>query len=341
MNKILLFLAALCCMGVSYAQKTSIQCNLSEFPQATQIKVSEAVGNKIVVRDTLTPNAKQTVLFKTDIQEPTLFLFEFPTLTKDMLHIMLLPGEKATVDLSYLAEKNYINIEKAKGSGNIETYRLFREALANSSTNDEVIKKVTTILNNHSDQLISAFLVTFFDQQFEEYAGIYRTVYNGLAKKYPNNNFVNYIETKLRGSLIGLPAPEISMKDRDGNIRTLSSLKGNIVMIDFWASWCRPCRMENPNVVKLYHQYHDQGFEIFSVSMDNSRDAWLKAIADDGLVWSNHVSDLKGWTSSGGKTYGITSIPATVLIDRDGNIIARNLRGQALADKLEELFGNK
>ena len=112
-------------------------------------------------------------------------------------------------------------------------------------------------------------------------------------------------------------------------------------MIDFWASWCRPCRMENPNVVKLYHQYHDQGFEIFSVSMDNSRDAWLKAIVDDGLVWSNHVSDLKGWTSSGGKTYGITSIPATVLIDRDGNIIARNLRGQALADKLEELFGNK
>ena len=341
MKKLLLFLTALFCCAFLYAQKTSIQCNLANFPQTTQILVSEAVGNKVVVRDTLTPDAKNSVVFKTSIQEPTLFIFEFPTLTKDMLHLMALPGDKATIDLNYLAEKNYIDMEKVKGSSNIETYRLFRQALTRSNTNDEVVKNVTNILNSHTDQLISAFLVTFFDQQFEEYVSIYRNVYNGLSKKYPTNNFVSYIETKLRGTLVGQPAPEISMKDRDGNIRTLSSLKGNVVMIDFWASWCRPCRMENPNVVKLYHQYHDQGFEIFSVSMDNSREAWLKAIADDGLVWPNHVSDLKGWTSSGGKTYGITSIPATVLIDRDGNIIARNLRGQSLANKLKELFGDK
>ncbi|MBP9990847.1 MAG: redoxin domain-containing protein [Bacteroidales bacterium] len=341
MRKLIAIFSALCCCIAMQAQKVSIQCNLHGFPTTVQIKVSEAVGNKVVPRDTLTPNAKQSVVFKSDIKEPTLYILEFTTISKDALHFMALPGEKINVDIKYVQDKNYIDIEKVKGSENIETYKLFRQALANSNTTEEMEKNVAYVLNSHSDQLISAFLVTFFDQQFDEHATIYRNVYNSLSTKYPNDNFVRYIETKLKGSLVGMPAPEISMKDRDGNIRTLSSLKGNVVMIDFWASWCRPCRMENPNVVKLYHQYHDQGFEIFSVSMDNSREAWLKAIADDGLVWPNHVSDLKGWTSSGGRTYGITSIPATVLIDRDGNVIARNLRGQALADKLKEIFGTK
>jgi thiol-disulfide isomerase/thioredoxin len=110
-------------------------------------------------------------------------------------------------------------------------------------------------------------------------------------------------------------------------------------MIDFWASWCRPCRMENPNVVKLYHKYHDKGFEIYSVSLDKNRADWVRAIEQDGLVWPNHVSDLNGWTSSGGATYGIMSVPSTVLVDRDGKIIARNLRGYDLANKLKEIFG--
>lgn len=97
--------------------------------------------------------------------------------------------------------------------------------------------------------------------------------------------------------------------------------------------------MENPNVVKLYHRYHDKGFEIYSVSLDKSHNDWVKAIAQDGLVWPNHVSDLNGWTSSGGASYGITSVPSTVLIDRQGRIIAKNLRGAELANKLKEIFG--
>ena len=129
------------------------------------------------------------------------------------------------------------------------------------------------------------------------------------------------------------------MKDPDGKIRKLSDLRGKIVMIDFWASWCRPCRMENPNVVRLYHRYHDKGFEIYSVSLDKQRDQWLLAIDQDNLVWPNHVSDLNGWTSSGGAAYGITSVPSTVLVDRQGRIIARNLRGQELENKLREIFG--
>jgi thiol-disulfide isomerase/thioredoxin len=134
-------------------------------------------------------------------------------------------------------------------------------------------------------------------------------------------------------------APDIAMSDPDGKTRRLSDLRGKVVMIDFWASWCSPCRMENPNVVRLYKKYHDKGFEIYSVSLDRNREQWLRAIEKDGLEWSNHVSDLNGWTSSGGATYGITSVPSTVLIDRQGRIIARNLRGEQLANKLKEIFG--
>ena len=97
--------------------------------------------------------------------------------------------------------------------------------------------------------------------------------------------------------------------------------------------------MENPNVVKLYKKYHSKGFDIFSVSLDKSRADWTRAIAQDGLEWENHVSDLNGWTSSGGAAYGITSVPSTVLVDRQGRIIARNLRGEQLELKLKEIFG--
>ena len=150
---------------------------------------------------------------------------------------------------------------------------------------------------------------------------------------------MQHIDSRLRSTLIpGMEAPDIVMTDRDGNTRKLSDLRGKVVLIDFWASWCRPCRMENPNVVRLYRRYLSKGFDIFSVSLDNNRDAWLKAIEDDHLTWSNHVSDLRGWSSAAGRLYGIQSIPATVLVGRDGKILARNLRGEELENKLKEIF---
>ena len=135
-----------------------------------------------------------------------------------------------------------------------------------------------------------------------------------------------------------MEAPDIELPSPDGFALRLSDLRGKVVLVDFWASWCRPCRMENPNVVRLYQRFHDKGFEIFSVSLDQSRDAWLKAIQDDGLLWPHHVSDLRGWNSTAGRLYGISSIPATVLVDRQGNIVARNLRGSELEKKLTEIF---
>ncbi len=136
---------------------------------------------------------------------------------------------------------------------------------------------------------------------------------------------------------VGQPAPDFSMTDSLGNLVNLASFKGKYVLIDFWASWCGPCRRENPNVVKLYNQFKNKNFTILGVSLDNKRENWMKAIADDQLTW-NHVSDLAGWKNSAAQLYGVNSIPHTVLIDANGVIIARNLHADELAAKLGELL---
>jgi thiol-disulfide isomerase/thioredoxin len=115
-------------------------------------------------------------------------------------------------------------------------------------------------------------------------------------------------------------------------------LRGKVVLIDFWASWCGPCRKENPNVKVNYDKYKSKGFEILGVSLDRDINAWRNAIEQDGLTW-HHVSDLKGWQSQHAALYSVTSIPQTVLIDKKGNIIARNIRGEQLGIKLKEIFG--
>jgi peroxiredoxin len=136
----------------------------------------------------------------------------------------------------------------------------------------------------------------------------------------------------------GKPAPDFTADDTEGHPVSLSSRLGNgYVLLDFWASWCPPCRKENPHLVALYHEYKDKGFDIFSVSLDRTKDAWLQGIADDGLVWT-HVSDLKYWHSAPAALYGVRAIPSNFLIDRDGVIVAKNLDSDELGVKLAELL---
>jgi len=150
------------------------------------------------------------------------------------------------------------------------------------------------------------------------------------------NNLAKQVESA--GKLAkGEVAPDFTQNTPEGTPLTLSSLRGKVILIDFWASWCGPCRKENPNVVRLYNQYKDKGFDILGVSLDRAKDRWVKAIEKDGLPW-HHVSDLRGWSNVVAQTYGVRSIPHTVLLDREGRIIARNLKGAQLEYQVDQLL---
>lgn len=138
---------------------------------------------------------------------------------------------------------------------------------------------------------------------------------------------------------VGKMAPEITLPNLSGQTKALSALRGKVVLLDFWASWCGPCRKENPNVVSVYKKYNAKGFDVFSVSLDENKSAWEAAIKKDGLLWNNHVSDLGGWRSAVVATYEIESIPFPVLIDKEGKIVAmgESLRGAGLENELKKL----
>lgn len=224
------------------------------------------------------------------------------------------------------------------------------DSLRIDSMSNELEKPYTKLVNEHNQYLkdfiekhTSSFasLAAIQQLQPDEFMDTYFKLDDGLFAKYPNSKYIKAFHEGVSSSrklAVGTMAPEINMNTPSERPLALSSLKGKVVLIDFWASWCGPCRAENPNVVKAYKKYKSKGFDIYSVSLDKDMEKWKQAIKADGLVWNNHVCDFKFWQSPVVALYNFNAIPTNVLIDREGKILAKNLRGEALEAKLEEIF---
>ncbi|MEI7423773.1 MAG: TlpA disulfide reductase family protein [Prolixibacteraceae bacterium] len=196
-------------------------------------------------------------------------------------------------------------------------------------------------IKSHPNSIISVYALTQFGGSIPDYE-VVSPLYNSLSDGVKNSTSGKAYAQKLeimKLTIIGAIPPDFTQNDPDGKPISLSNFRGKYLLIDFWASWCAPCRAENPNVVKAYAKYHEKGFEILGVSLDNEkgRDNWLNAIKKDGLAWTQ-VSDLKYWNNEVARKYGISSIPQNFLLDPTGKIVGKNLRGEALSKKLEEIF---
>ena len=341
------------------------------FPESGLVLLEEYGDKEMIVLDTVAVQPSGEFEHELSLSEPGFYRLNI--YNKQMVNLILYqddltieadgnaPDGAVTVtgskDMEYLMEINQVvqnfqqlvssmneQFGQANASGDQgEMDRIREQFVVENEKHKELLKQKVRQMGNSLAvlQVVGNFSVE------EDYLFL-----DSLGTLFANNppdskhtpRFLSYVESvRLQAKngenlQVGKTAPDINLPNPDGEIVPLSSLRGKVVLVDFWAQWCRPCRMENPNIVEAYHNYKDKGFEVYGVSLDRSKDKWLQGIEEDGLSWT-HVSDLKYWQSEAARTYNISAIPASFLLDKNGKIIAKNLRGPSLHKKLKEILG--
>jgi peroxiredoxin len=328
------------------------------------VLLQEYSDNKIITLDTAVVNSDSTFSFTGKVSEPILaYLFlgqqsAVPVILEagaDM-HFNILQSKRGiqfdvTGDSSAKSHELRTFLENnAKIQYEIET---LEQMVASGSVKQEQFQAIQTsymllqkeknnlvqnALNNKNNPLFAYFVFSVFNAEptMEDYQKL-KEAFNHTIPKSKYLTLINQKLEKEQHLMIGGVADDISLPDTAGNVVTLSSLRGKVVLIDFWAAWCGPCRKENPMNRKIYERFKDKGFEIYAVSLDREAGSWKAAIEKDKLPWI-HVSDLKHWACEPYRKYGFNGIPATVLIDREGKILSKSLRGEELERFLEQYF---
>ena len=265
--------------------------------------------------------------FSTNVELPEIYGLSLDTTRNSFL--LFLDENPASVRLD---SANYYRNTKVEGS---DLHNLFVEYKSERNV------EIDSFIRQHPSSLVSAYAL-YRDYSYRLSPEEIRSNIDLLDSSLWNTPYVEVLEElipTLEVVAVGNEAPNFVADDTEGNVVEFSNYigKSKYLLLDFWASWCGPCRRENPNIVKAYEEYKDKGFDIFAISLDSSRDSWLAAIEKDGLVWTN-VSDLLLWDSEPAKLYGVRAIPSNFLIDENGVIVAKNLKGEDLHNTLNDLL---
>lgn len=340
------------------------------YPQAGQITIQELTEGGTGWSDTIMLRKDNTFVKKIKVAEPGYYRLNF--YNAQVLNLILYKNDlevnvdgnsmNAFSEIKGSPEVDFIRFAQAHVQGfdsspdGVRLNQAFQIAVAQQNQAqitqiqqeyqklyDEAKNKVVSRIK---EQPVSLGVVNFLqngsldsDQHFDLYVMVAEKLKEAGWNDYTHvKAFLSSVES-MKKTAVGQIAPEIALPNPQGEVVKLSSLRGNYVLLDFWAKWCGPCRRENPNVVRAYNKYKDKGFTVYGVSLDRSKEDWVQAIREDNLTWT-HVSDLKYWQSEAAKVYNITGIPFSLLLDKEGRIIAKNLRGAALDEKLAEIFDN-